>query len=276
MTFSLNGLDVDYDEAGAGPCLVFVPGSFSTTAAWRPIADILKDRFRIVATSLLGCGGTVERRNSGDTSIDHEADIVEAVIARTGGPVHLIGHSFGAVVAIAVAFRQRVRLASLTLIEAVACNLLQQNGDGELYAEAQDMSAAYAEAYLAGEKDAARRVIDFWAGAGSFDRLPPKIRDYAVRTTPANILDWQSGYAFDPSLRDYAALDIPVLVLRGAQGHPVARRISEILARTIPRGRLADIADASHFMIASHPREVAALIEEHVSAAAQTHAGAGP
>jgi hypothetical protein len=33
MAFLLDGRNVDYEETGAGPCLVFVPGSFSTTAA---------------------------------------------------------------------------------------------------------------------------------------------------------------------------------------------------------------------------------------------------
>jgi len=30
---------IDYDECGAGPTVVLVPGSCSTGAAWRPVID---------------------------------------------------------------------------------------------------------------------------------------------------------------------------------------------------------------------------------------------
>ena len=65
-----------------------------------------------MTTSLLGYGGTAERRTAGDPSIAHEAAVVELVARKAGGPVHLIGHSFGGLVALAVALRGRVTLGS--------------------------------------------------------------------------------------------------------------------------------------------------------------------
>jgi pimeloyl-ACP methyl ester carboxylesterase len=264
MTLSLQGRTVDYEEAGAGPCLLFVPGSFGTTAAWRPIGEQLKDRYRIVSTSLPGYGRTPECRALSDPPIAVEAEIVEAVAEHAAGPVHLIGHSFGGVVCAAVALRRRVGLKSLTLLEANICDLLRQAGDSGLYDEVRRLSDAYIAAFQAGEADAARRVIDFWSGAGTFDGLPAPVRDYAIRTTPANIRDWPSMYGWDRPLADYATITCPVLVVRGAQSHPATRRMAEILADICPHARLADIADASHLMIGTHPREVAALIAEHV------------
>src|SRR5215475_13541174 len=86
---------IDYDETGQGPTVVLVPGSCSTGAAWRPLMSHWKDGFRCVTTSLLGYGGTAERRTAGNTDISLEAEIIEAVIRRTGTRVHLVGHSFG-------------------------------------------------------------------------------------------------------------------------------------------------------------------------------------
>jgi len=92
---------IDYDEAGAGPTVVLVPGSCSTGAAWRPVMVQWKNNFRIVTTSLLGYGGTQERRSVADTNIAHEAEALEAVIRHAGCPVHLVGHSFGGLCAVA-------------------------------------------------------------------------------------------------------------------------------------------------------------------------------
>src|SRR5579872_1303518 len=47
---------IDYDETGAGPTVVLVPGSCSTGAAWRPIMTHWEHRFRCVTTSLSGYG----------------------------------------------------------------------------------------------------------------------------------------------------------------------------------------------------------------------------
>ena len=91
---------IDYDVCGAGPTIVLVPGSCSTGAAWRPVISAWDNRFRCVTTSLLGYGGTAERRTTHDPSITHEAEMLESVIRRASGSVHLVGHSFGGLVAV--------------------------------------------------------------------------------------------------------------------------------------------------------------------------------
>ena len=60
----------------ADPALpsVLLPGSCSTGAAWRPVIAAWGDQFRSVTTSLLGYGGTRERRTAGDPSISHNAE----------------------------------------------------------------------------------------------------------------------------------------------------------------------------------------------------------
>src|SRR5215475_12590710 len=56
---------IDYDESGTGPTVVLAPGSCSTGAAWRSVIGAWNGRFRSVTTSLLGYGGTAERRTAG-------------------------------------------------------------------------------------------------------------------------------------------------------------------------------------------------------------------
>ena len=116
---------IDYAECGTGPAIVLVPGSCSTGAAWRPVIATWNGGFRCVSTSLLGYGGTVERRTAGDTTIRHEAEILESVVRKAGDCVHLVGHSFGGLVALAVALRNRVPLASLAILEAPAPEVLR-------------------------------------------------------------------------------------------------------------------------------------------------------
>ena len=155
---------------------MLVPGSCSTGAAWRPIIEEWGGRFRTVTTSLLGYGGTAERRTPGDTSILHEADIVEAVLRRAGRGVHLVGHSFGGLVALAVAIRGHAELASLT-IEAPAAGLLRVNGEHQHYRAFRAMSDAYHAAFAGGNAEAIAVMIDFYGGG--WVRSPPGRRGFA-------------------------------------------------------------------------------------------------
>jgi pimeloyl-ACP methyl ester carboxylesterase len=131
---------IDYDESGNGATIMLAPGSCSTGAAWRPILSQWEDGFRCVTTSLLGYGGTAERRTSRDADISHEAEILEAVIRRAAGPVHLVGHSFGGLTALAVALRNKVPLLSLIIAEAPAPEILRHTGEQLYYRAFREMT----------------------------------------------------------------------------------------------------------------------------------------
>jgi pimeloyl-ACP methyl ester carboxylesterase len=265
---------IDYEARGAGPTVVLVPGSCSTGAAWRPVMAAWRpvmaawgDRFRCVTTSLLGYGGTAERRSASDPSIWHEVDVVESVIRKAGGPVHLVGHSFGGLVAIAVALRHRVPLASLAVIEAPAAELLRDSGDRLHYRAIRQMTDVYFAAFANGDVEAISTMIDFYGGAGTFASWPLNVRAYAQETTAVNMLDWASAYGFPLSAAALASIDIPVLVLWGQLSHPAVQRANALLAACIIGAVAIEIKTAAHFMIATHADEVSRLITRHAQGA---------
>jgi pimeloyl-ACP methyl ester carboxylesterase len=255
--------NIDHDEYGSGPTIVLVPGSCSTGAAWRPLIAASNGRFRHVTTSLLGYGATAERRSASDVSIAHETDAVEAVIRKAGGAVHLVGHSFGGLVSLAVALRAQMPLASLVIVEAPAAEVLRDRGESEHYGAFRRMTDRYFARHADGDAEAIADMIDFYGGAGTFASWPPRLRAYAVETTAVNILDWASAFEFPLPADALAALDLPVLVVRGGASHPAVQRANALLADGLG-AKLATIDGAAHFMIATHAGELAHLIAEHV------------
>jgi pimeloyl-ACP methyl ester carboxylesterase len=256
---------IDYEESGQGPTVVLVPGSCSTGAAWRSIVAQWQNGFRCVTTSLLGYGGTVERRTALDADIAHEAEVLEAVIRRAACPVHLVGHSFGGLSALAVALRKRVRLLSLTIAEAPAPEILRTMGEYRAYLAFRKMTEAYFRAFQDGDPTAIEQMIDFYGGTGTFSSWPPRVREYAAQTTQVNLLDWASAYDFELTPALLATVDVPTLVLWGEASHPAAKRANELLGECIPNAMVATIAGAAHFMISTHAEELAGMIAQQVA-----------
>ena len=180
-------------------------------------------------------------------------------------PVHLVGHSFGGLTALAVALRNKVPLLSLSILEAPAPEILRHMGEYGHYREFREMSDSYFRAFDAGEEAAIEQMIDFYGGAGTFAGWPQRVRDYAIATTPVNILDWRTAYDFLPTSAALAAIDIPTLVLWGGNSHPAIQRANELLAR-LTTAKIAMISQAAHFMISTHPQETAHVLAQHVTA----------
>jgi pimeloyl-ACP methyl ester carboxylesterase len=88
-----------------------------------------------------------------------------------------------------------------------------------------------------------------------------------MQTTPANVVDWPAMFAFRRPLSDYAKLELPVLLMHGTKSHASLHRIAALLHATIPGAKLEKIPGASHLLIGTHPKEIAALIDTHIRAA---------
>jgi pimeloyl-ACP methyl ester carboxylesterase len=258
---------IDYEENGAGATIVFVPGSCSTAAAWRPIVAALAGRFRCVTTSLPGYGGTAERRTPIDPPMAREVEVVEAVVRRAAAvhhaPVHLVGHSFGGQVALAVALRRQVPVASLVIAEATVLDLLRASGEIEYDRAFRDVTCRYFTAFQQGRPEAIAALIDFYSGPGTFESWPARARDFLVASAPTNILDWASAYGFSLPLSALRTIDVAACIVCGGLSHPALRRTSELLSIHLPDASFVTIDDAAHFMITTHPEEMAGIIARH-------------
>jgi pimeloyl-ACP methyl ester carboxylesterase len=228
------------------------------------VVSHLGNGFRCVTTSLLGYGDTDERRTIADASIDHECHVVEQVIERAGSRVHLIGHSFGGLVALAVALRGHAQLASLTILEAPAVGVLRGEGDETHYRDFVHLTDSYFRSYRNGNREAIAAMIDFYGGPGTFDSWPQRVQSHAVETTEVNMLDWAGAYAFTPSNAALSTLGVPTEIIVGAKSRRAVQRANEAVMHHIPGAALWEIEGAAHFMIATHPEQVAKIISARV------------
>ena len=193
----------------------------------------------------------------------HEADVVEAVVRRAGGKVHLVGHSYGAAAALALALRDRNGLASLSFVEMPAPQLLRDLGEHDHYQTFQRMTDLYEADFAGGKPDAIASMIDFYGGPGTFQSWPQRVRDYAARTTGVNLLDWVTAYDHVLSAKALQTLRLPTLVVYGQLSPPAMQIGGAALARCLD-APMEIVDGAAHFMIATHAADVARRVAAHI------------
>src|SRR5690606_16423067 len=124
---------IDYLDEGSGPTVLLIHSASSSNRQWRALIDRLAPRYRVVAINLFGYGQTtpwpVDRPQ---TMADHAA-LVLALMDELSGPVNLVGHSLGGVVALEVALLRRDQVVSLAMYEPNPFHLLHGHGMQDAY-----------------------------------------------------------------------------------------------------------------------------------------------
>jgi pimeloyl-ACP methyl ester carboxylesterase len=111
-----NGLSFHIHQAGSGPDVVLIHGLTGDLSIWflsRTISA-LAESHRVTAYDLRGHGYS-DAPEEGYTSLDHARDLIELLDALGIARARLVGHSFGAVIAVHAAVLEPERIEALVL-----------------------------------------------------------------------------------------------------------------------------------------------------------------
>ena len=138
------------------------------------LMDLLAPKFRVLAPDSYGSGKSPQWPSDRIISLRDEVALIEPVLTRAGSPLALVGHSYGAAVALIAALAHPGRVRAMALYEPTLFALL--DAETPPPNEAEGIRNAVADASIAldaGNQDAAaERFIDYWMGTGSWEQTP--------------------------------------------------------------------------------------------------------
>jgi len=251
---------------GAGSRRVLaVHCSLAHSGAWRGLGDVLKDEVTLTAFDMFSHGRSPDWDGAGDfQTANVEAGL--ALLDREVGQVDLIGHSFGATVALRMAQARPDKIRSLVLIEPVLFAVTRLEAP-ELQAALEAKEAPFNDLLRAGDVEQATRLFNRMWGTGKpkWADMPEQARASMVRGMKAVPKSFGALYLDDKGLLLPDALDsvaMPVLLLSGGASQPVMPLINDGLARRMPQANTRVVPEAGHMLPITHAGVSAEILRQ--------------
>jgi pimeloyl-ACP methyl ester carboxylesterase len=237
---------------------------------WRQLGRDLGRRFSLVAPDLIGTGSTGPWSGERSLTLSDEAASIVDLMDAVRRPVHLVGHSYGASVALRCAVERPTQVASLTLYEPAAFYVLKTLGpDGRTALDGlREVARGVGHLVSNGANvAAAKHFVEFWNGAGSWMAIRPETRDSLARYIPKASLEFSALFAERTPLVAYGRLNCPILLLQGEHSPQPMHMISRQLARAMTRASLQTVYGAGHMAPMSQAAVVNAMMVNHIVSA---------
>ena len=247
--------------AGADRQALAIHCTLGHSGAWRGLAAALKDDLSLLAYDLPSHGKSGVWDRTGDVH-DVSTDMARALIKE---PMDLIGHSFGATVALRIAVETPELVRSLTLIEPVFFAIVweeQPQMRAPYMAQNAEMDAAFA---AGDEREAARVFNRDWGDGTAWDTLPEKMRSHMERLihfVPASagmVQDDCAGLLAEGRL---ARAVMPTVLIEGDGSPNMSAKVAIALQKRLPDAQRIVIEGAGHMLPVTHPERVAEPVRD--------------
>jgi pimeloyl-ACP methyl ester carboxylesterase len=255
---SKDGTKLRLIRSGSGPAVVLVHGTMGSKDDWFETSRRLADTYEVTAFDRRGRG---ESGDSSDYSVDQEVDDLLAVIESAGPPVLLIGHSFGAILAVLAAARRRDDIAKLVLYEPP---IGDSNPDGDEWLDELEANIADGDldTAVASFSSAATISAAEQATIGTNRQASRAQRD-AVRTAPREIRAAKAALPIDERL--LSAVTVDTLVLIGSEQTDPTYSGLRALADALPNAIVREVP-GRHLALVFAPDEYVAEIRDFLGA----------
>ena len=266
-------LTIDYTDDGQGDPVVLVHSSVSSNRQWRALTEVLKDRYRVLALNMYGYGETTPWPGTSAQTLYAQAQLVLGLCdgLRLGSRVHVVGHSFGGLVALKSAMLLGPRVGNLILFEPNPAHLLKQNGRTAAYLDARSMFD-HVKSYgpLGDWTNAASFFADYWLGEGAWSAMPEKRRAAFIQFIPPVLHECDAAMNEQTTLEECQALTARTLLISDAAARFPIREIINLLATACPHWTFRTITGGGHMAPLTRPDLVNPIIREFLDGAHQT------
>ncbi|MBW8640509.1 alpha/beta hydrolase [Hoeflea sp. WL0058] len=256
------------DQISSAPVVVALHSSASSGAQWRTLAVDCAGQMEVIAPDLPGYGQASLTRDISQKGVAAAAAPVIELIERNGKPVHLVGHSNGAGVALKIAMVRPDLVKSLALYEPATFHFLNHGCsiDRALFRQISRLAGLVSVSLAFGNPDRGMRAfINFWNGDGAWESLPDKSRNKFASQARSIIADFNGGFAESWSLKDLGAINLPTLMMSGGRSPDIAERVTSHITSAFRDVRTEAFPALGHMAPVFNPDVINPVILRHIA-----------
>lgn len=258
-----------YEVVGDGAAVLMIQGVGVAGSGWRPQVEALSRAARCVTFDNRGLGRS--QLGAAAVSVEQMADDARAILDAEGiSTAHVIGHSLGGPVALALALAAPDRVLSLALLCTFAGSRTAAPPSLRLLwvGTRTRVGTRRMRRHAFLELVSAPRSIVPGERVGWCDRLSTLFGHDIADQPPVAAAQLRAMKRFDASERLHEISGIPTLVV-SARHDPIAPPAAgRALAAGIRGARFLEIEDASHGLPITHADRVNGLLADHILAGA--------
>lgn len=273
LTVHAHSVAADVPRADAA-AIVMIHAGGAMSLQWKGVLEALGGRWDAAALDLHGVALTTSWPATGETramEVEDEARLVLEYCRTVYGarPIHLIGHSYGASVALRAALEDEGRFASLTIYElqspALNARLAPGSAGAQWVHESVDRFLATMDR---GDID---QAMSDWTDTIVFPGFWRK-QDAATRqrmgtVAVPGVLQMRASQRDRTTLADMTRLALPLLLVVGGASPLRFREPTDALHRLRrQRSALVSIDGAAHLAPQTHAAAFASALEAHLAA----------
>lgn len=260
---TVNGIGIQYDEAGSGPPLLLISGLGANRLSWVPVVPLLSDAFRCISFDNRGTGQS--EAPPGPYTIDQLGDDTAALIDALGiGPAHVVGWSMGGSILQSLLINHGAKVSRAVLLSTLPAYSDLQHGwlDALLTMRRANLDPL-AQGIIGMPWGFTPRLLADHARAFAAAQLGVK-NPYPTALEPFEA-QAQAIRVYDARPR-LPAVTTPTLVLVGAEDVLTPVHQSVEIADLIPGARLHVLPRGGHGMAVEYADDVAQAIRAFVAA----------
>jgi pimeloyl-ACP methyl ester carboxylesterase len=262
---AVNGVRIAYLDEGSGPAIVIGHCSSASHKEWLPLIEALRSDWRVLAPDFVGYGKSDPWLASEPFGTDTDLSVLVALAEKIECELHLVGHSYGAALALEAARTLGSRVKSLALVEPVSFHLLRQEGRRE-WAEIEKLGKAVLGAVAeSDDRAAAAAFMSYWLGRFRWFIAPERFKSAITATIPKVALEFGILVEAPATLQDYAEITAPTLLVKGSKTPAPTRAVVDLLGDALPNARVETLRGAGHMSPFTHPAELNRVIIDHLA-----------
>jgi pimeloyl-ACP methyl ester carboxylesterase len=252
--------------------VVALHSSGASAKQWQRVREAVGRRAAFITPDFHGHGAAPAWHGTPRAIAAADAALVLRELDALGRPVHLVGHSYGGAVALAVALARPRLVRTLTLYEPVAFNLLVHYNPRHAPArEVVAVGRAIGRRVARGEPEgAAALFVSYWSGEAAWAAMPSAARAALANRMGAIAGHFESLFAAPTDIGALGRLQRPVLLVTGERPHAPVRRVAELLSAWLPQVASARIRHAGHMGPVTHPDAFAGMLGTFLGARLNT------